>query len=133
MNFRTLDLYAVVGIFSVNFVHNLIESYFLRFRYFLFLSLLCIYNCCCWANQNCLTLSLKKLGLNWGLLVRILFVLFIYALKIPLLLFLHLKFSQQQELNIKVVDSFQYLCSRIEVWNLPSKFQNQFIGFFTIV
>ena len=72
---------------------------------------------------------MMDLGLNRGPLVHIISVLFLYVLDIPLLVFLRLIFLHQQESNPKVVDSFQYFCARIEVWNFPSKFQNQFYSF----
>ena len=74
-------------------------------------------------------MGLTNLGLNLGPLVPTLFVLFLYVLKSPLLVFLNLIFSHQKESNPKVVDSFQYFRAHFEVWNFCSKFQNQFYGF----
>ena len=78
-------------------------------------------------------MSLTNLGLNTGPLVSAIFVLILYVLKSPLLVFLPLTFLHQQELNPKMVNSFQYFHARFEVWNLRSKFQNRFIFFLSIV
>ena len=72
---------------------------------------------------------LENLGLNRSPLVRTLFVVFIYMLKSPLVVFLCLTFFHQQESNPKVVDLFQYFCTRFEVRNFRSKFQNRFYSF----
>ena len=69
------------------------------------------------------------MGLNQGPLVLSLFVIFIYVPESKLLVFLRIAFSHQQELNPKVVDSFQYFCAQIEVWDFPPKFKNQFYNF----
>ena len=71
-------------------------------------------------------MSLTNLGLNRGPLVRTLFVLFIYVLESPFLMFLCLMFSHQQELNPKVVKSFQYIRACFEVWNFFPNFKSFF-------
>ena len=80
-------------------------------------------------NQISLTMSLKTIGLTPGPLVCTLFALSLYVLKSTLLVFLRLPFWHQLESIPKVVNSFQYFRAQIEVWNLPSKFQNQFYSF----
>ena len=74
-------------------------------------------------------MSMTNLGLNQGPLVRSLFVIFISVLNRPSLLFLRMTFLHQRELNQKVVNSFQYFCAQIEVWNFAIKFHNQFYSF----
>ena len=51
-------------------------------------------------------MSLINVVLNLGPMVRTTFVLLLYVLEIPLLVFLRLMFSHQQELNPNVVKSF---------------------------
>ena len=78
-------------------------------------------------------MSLTNLGMNQGFLVCTFFVIFLYILKSLLLMFLCLTFSQQQELNPKVVDSFQYFCACFEVWNFVPNLKINFIVFLSIV
>ena len=72
------------------------------------------YYCYFWTNHNHLTTSLANLGLNWGPLVR---TLFVYLLKSPLLLFLRLIFLHQQESNPKVVDLIQFFALVLKFGN----------------
>ena len=78
-------------------------------------------------------MSLTNLDMNWGPLVRTIFVIFILVLKIPVLMFLGLAFSHQKGLNPKMFDSIQYFCACFEAWNFRVQFQNHFIFILSIV
>ena len=71
--------------------------------------------------------------MNRGPLVCTIFVLFLYILKIPLLLFLRLDVLYQQEFNPKVVDSFQFFALALKFRIFVPNFKISFIVFLSLV